>query len=230
MKKVVIFDFDGVILDSFPDQYKWFQHISHKLGRTFFHSYEEFRNDYTEPVYPNMYELLALDWEKNKNLIWQEYNGYKRNSRINLVPGIAGELEKVRGLGLEMAIASSNTNEIVLKHLDSNNLSQYFRTIVTKDDLIEPGRKEPRLKPDPYCLYVALKQLKANPEDALYIGDQTTDIIAARRVKEKLGHEMKVLAVTYGYANKSRLVTYHPDFIADKPEGIVPEIRKAFSL
>ncbi|MEK6816900.1 MAG: HAD hydrolase-like protein, partial [Nanoarchaeota archaeon] len=139
MKKTVIFDFDGVILDSFPNQYKWFQHISQRLGRTFMHSLEEFKSDYVEPVYPNMYELLGLDWKKNKSFIWGEYTEYMRNAKVGLVPGIADVLEDVRGLSLEMAIASSNTSDIILKHLDSNRLGHYFRAVITKEDLAEPG-------------------------------------------------------------------------------------------
>ena len=85
MEDTIIFDFDGVILDSFPDQFKWFSHICNFLEKSFpYKSLDEFKKDYREPVYPDMYSFLGFNWNKEKEVIWEEYIKHKAHSNINL--------------------------------------------------------------------------------------------------------------------------------------------------
>ncbi len=68
--KSVIFDFDGVVLDSFSDQFRWFKHICGVLGKGFpYMTTDEFKRDYREPVYPDMYSFLGFEWDADKDVI-----------------------------------------------------------------------------------------------------------------------------------------------------------------
>ncbi|MFH0797881.1 MAG: HAD family hydrolase [Candidatus Woesearchaeota archaeon] len=228
MIKNLIFDFDGVILDSFPDQYKWFSHISNHLGKPFDYSMQEFKEVYCEPVYPNMYEFLGLEWGRNKGVIWSEYNKHKANATIELVTGIVPVLDKLRNMGLEMAIASSNTKDAIGKQLDDHGLHGYFSIVTTKDDLSKNEKGEPNLKPHPECILIALGRMGKAPEDCVYIGDQVSDIEATRRIIDSNGKPMKVMAATYGYSTFEKLLKHGPDFIVTTPQAIVTTARMNF--
>ena len=216
MKKAIILDGDGVLLDSFSDQFSWFGHISSVLDKEFlYQDIEEFREDYREPVYPDMYEFLGLEWKKNKSLIWDEYNLYKANAKIELFPRVEEIVLKLNER-YRLAMASSNTHEHITQHLGGNGLMGAFETIVAKEDLpLLDG--EPKLKPYPDCLVLALDRLGCSPSKAVYVGDQTSDIVAARNVEAVLGEPLEVVGVTYGFASPKKIMDANPDYIIDEP-------------
>ena len=223
--KSVIFDFDGVILDSFQDQFLWFSKICGVLDKPFNYSIEEFKEVYREPVYPDMYSFLGFDWGKEKDVIWKEYNAHKSNSQIGIFEGIS---DVIKSLGeYKLAIASSNTHNAIGKQLKAHCLEDYFRVIVGKEDL-PVVNNEPLLKPDPAGIIIALDRLGCCPYDAVYVGDQTSDIVAAKRVCEVRGSAVQSIAVTYGYSTKERLSACLPDYVADSPKSLL-ELLKNFS-
>jgi len=221
MVDTVIFDFDGVILDSFPDQFKWFSHICGVLGKDFsYSSLDEFRDDYREPVYPNMYNFLGFDWNSEKDTIWSEYNKHKATAQISLFEGIEQVIINLSKKGRTLAIASSNTHEAIHKQLHDHKIDQYFKVIVGKDNLpVENG--DPQLKPHPACILLALDKLRCSPGNAIYVGDQPADIIAARNVADYRNHPIPVVAVTYGYSPPKRLLELNPDHMVHRPEELL---------
>lgn len=214
MYNAAIFDFDGVILDSFQDQYKWFRHISSVLEKKFpYKNIDEFKEDYREPVYPDMYRFLGFDWDSEKNIIWKEYNQHKANAKIELFDDIQDTIKELNKRGINLAIASSNTHDAIYKHLRNNNLDIYFQAVVCKEDL-PVENCEPLLKPNPACIMLALNKLQ-NPTNAIYIGDQPSDIIATKRAG------IASAAVTYGYSSKEKLLEHSPDYVVDNPKQIL---------
>tara|TARA_B100002003_G_C14146773_1_gene551432 strand:+ start:484 stop:1158 length:675 start_codon:yes stop_codon:yes gene_type:complete len=216
----IIFDFDGVILDSFPDQFNWFQHICNFLEKPFpYSSLDELKKDYREPVYPDMYSFLGFDWNKEKNVIWDEYIKHKAHSEVSLFDGIDNVIKELHGNGKTLAIASSNTHDAIYRQLDEHKLRSYFDVVIGKDDLpVENG--EPQLKPHPACLLLALDQLGCKPAETKYVGDQPSDIIAARRVREYRDFSMPVVAVTYGFSPKEELLKMNPEAVAYSPKEL----------
>jgi len=223
--KALILDFDGVIVDSFPDQFKWFKHICSVLKKPFqYHSIEQFREDYLEPVYPNMYTFMGFNWEQEKEVIWSEYNQYKARATIGICSGIEEVIRKCRQREIDLAIASSNTNQAIDKQLQNHGLESYFKVIVGKEQLpVEKG--EPLLKPHPACLLLALQQLGCSPSETVYVGDQPSDILAAKNVSQHRGESIPIIAVTYGYSTRSKLLAFQPEMIIDHPLELLNIIR-----
>ncbi len=221
MHKIQIYDFDGVLLNSFDDQFRWFSYICRALEKNFsYRSIEEFREAYREPVYPDMYLDLGFVWEQEKDIIWKEYNSYKKNNHVRLFDGIEETIKEIYSRGIRLAIASSNTSEVIHKYLNNNNIISCFDLIVGKEDLPEKNG-EPLLKPHPACILKAIEELGCETDDAIYIGDQPSDIIAARGIA-RFGHEpMKVAAVSYGFSPKPKLAELKPDYMIDSPQELL---------
>ena len=66
--------------------------------------------------------------------------------------------------------------------------------------------------------FFLIKEYKLNLEEVIYIGDEDRDIIAAKRVG------VKVIAVTWGYNSKEKLMKEKPDCLVSSPK----ELEKIF--
>lgn len=215
--KGIIWDFDGVILDSFKDQFEWFRKVCGIYNKPFvYNNLEDFRRDFREPVCPNMYTLLGFDWKNERDILWGRYHEHNRQAVLKIVKGIDSVIKELDASGLRQCIASSNAHEGIEKRLDENQLRKYFPVIVAKEDL-PLENNEPKYKPYPDCLLLCLEKLSLNPWECVYIGDQASDIYAARNVKAIAGGNLSVIAVSYGYSPWQKLKAAKPDYPKDNP-------------
>ena len=88
--------------------------------------------------------------------------------RFEVLPGVVDSLERLRALGLELAVVG-NWDFSLHQRLEELGLAHYFRTVV-----------HAARKPLPDGLLQALAQLGVDPGRALHIGDESADEEAAR--------------------------------------------------
>jgi HAD superfamily hydrolase (TIGR01509 family) len=93
---------------------------------------------------------------------------YAAAMHFDPLPGVAGALERLRSLGLELAVVA-NWDLTLRRLLDEIGLSGYFSAIVHAAG-----------KPAPEGLLRALADLEVVPSRALHIGDDEVDELAAR--------------------------------------------------
>ena len=103
--------------------------------------------------------------ELGASLTAQEYID---SIRFELIPGAVESLERLRALGLSLAVVG-NWDFSLHQRLADAGLSGYFATVV-----------HVARKPDPAGLVVALERLRVHPRRALHIGDEEADEQAAR--------------------------------------------------
>ena len=90
--------------------------------------------------------------------------------RFELLPGVIGSLDRLRSLGLTLAVVG-NWDFSLHERLAEAGLAGYFATVV-----------HAARKPDPAGLLLALEHLRVHPSRALHIGDEEADAEAARAV------------------------------------------------
>ena len=88
--------------------------------------------------------------------------------RFETLPGVAESLERLRALGLELAVVG-NWDFSLRERLEQVELARYFAVVV-----------HAARKPAPDALLQALKQLGVDPARGVHIGDDKTDEQAAR--------------------------------------------------
>ena len=93
---------------------------------------------------------------------------YARAMQFALLPGVVAALERLRSLGLELAVVA-NWDLTLHRLLDEVGLTRYFGAVVHAAG-----------KPAPDGLLRALAQLGVDPARALHIGDDAADELAAR--------------------------------------------------
>lgn len=176
MIRAVIFDFDGLLVDTEGPIFEVWQRIyrerGHELPRERWLSIIGTASGPFDP-------LIDLGQRTGVPLEADELNTlervYYREATIaqTLLPGVDRYLDDARALGMKTAIASSSSREWVMEHLERFGIADRFDTVVCKDDVTST-------KPDPELYDLALERLGVRSEDAIALEDSTNGIRAAK--------------------------------------------------
>ena len=170
---------DGVLIESEDSNIKFFQDLIESFGyprpsarriKSFLHLTSK---DMIKTLLPNEpAERIEEIWRRGFKI----YSKYLRY--IKLKPGVKSALEKL-SKKFTLGIATSRVRSSVESILKKFNLKKYFEVIITFEDYENP-------KPHPEPLLKALKKLKLNPNEAIYVGDTISDFEAAKRAGMKV--------------------------------------------
>ena len=205
--KVVLFDFDGTIADT----YNAIVEISNQLSSEF--GYKALKEE----------ELLLLKNLSSREIVkLSEISIFKipflvRRVRTELSKEIA-DLSPIRGInsilfelksrGYILGIVTSNNKENVDIFLRKNRLSSLFSYIYSSTSIFGKHRVIER----------AIRSNRLNKADVVYVGDETRDIRSSR--KSGIG----VVAVSWGFNSAEILQEYEPDYLVNTPKELLKAI------
>jgi beta-phosphoglucomutase len=211
MLNAVIFDFDGIIVDSEPMHYQAFQRVLEPLNKGF--SWEEYckvyigyddRDAFKEAFKARDEKVSTRDLKRmiaQKAGIFQELI---HNGEATPLPG-AVELIQSIPRKLPLALCSGALKEDILPIITNLGIENSFNVIVTAEDT-------KKSKPDPAPYKLALEKLGLDtPGTAIAIEDTPAGLLSAKRAG------LKVLAVTNSY---DREYLMEADAITDSLEKI----------
>ena len=172
----VIFDFDGLIVDTESTGYHTWREIfaehGHELqvelyaqvvGTDFNTSYDP-RRDLEERT------GRVFDWEAIE--ITRKKRERELRQHLKLLPGVADRLQEADSLGLRIAMASSSPRTWIDSWMDQLGLHDHFHHISTVDDT-------GKVKPDPSLFLHAAEKLGVKPEEAVIFEDSLNGLRAA---------------------------------------------------
>ena len=173
--EAVVFDFDGVIIDTeTPDFTTWQQEFrAHgvELSRELWSGYIGGGVGAFD-IYSHLAELTGSDLDRDEV-------GPRRRGRyldaVNanpLLPGVIDYLSAARRLGLRVAIASNSSRDWVEGHVAHRGLGGYIEAIRTPDDV-------GAVKPAPDVYLAALDAVGVPPKRAVAVEDSPTGAAAA---------------------------------------------------
>ena len=200
----VMFDWDGVLLDSLGASMNVYNRILPGLGME-----PLSRERFLELQGPNWYEFYSkLGIPESR---WSEVDKgwvrlYKEES-LSLQPDARSCLTALRGSGFSLALITNGSRRRVEKELDGFNMREYF-------DSVQFGEKKEELKPSPIMLEKALRELGLRPENAVYAGDAPDDIIAAKNAG------VPSIAVGRDPILAKRLLAEKPDYLVGDLEEL----------
>lgn len=198
--QAVIFDFDGVIVDTEPLHYRAFQEVLIPLGLGF--SWEEYVETYMgfddRDAFREAFRVkdLFIDHQKLARLIDRKASIFQKIIRegITPYPGVVELVGKLRAAHLPLAICSGALRSDITPILDTLKIGDCFDVIVTAEDVA-------RSKPDPECYRVAFARLREtrqetefSPATTYAIEDTPAGISSASRAG------LRVIAVTNSYS------------------------------
>lgn len=178
--KGIIFDLDGLLVDS--ERLYWKANIQ---------AAKEYQIDTPEDAYLQLAGATAKEMEdfyhkyfksekerdafikRTDDLVWQ----WTDEGKLKLQPGVQEALDKFQDLGLPMAIASSNYEDVVEHALWSTGIRNYFKFHLSYID-VQKGNIKAKPAPDIYLL--AAKKLNINKANLLVFEDSPTGVEAAK--------------------------------------------------
>lgn len=181
MLKAIVFDMDGVIVDSEPLHKKVQQTLLARYGIE--PTEEELQNyvglgikpllerhiqKYHLPVALEDLHLLYLE------TLFQIFT----NGELIPIPGAVELIRQGKNAGLKLGIASSSPLKLIHLILNRLQIIQHFDSIVSGDQ-VEKG------KPDPEIFLESAKRLHCEPFECVVIEDSTNGIIAAKKAHMK---------------------------------------------
>jgi beta-phosphoglucomutase len=211
----VLFDFDGVIVDSERLHWSAFNKVLEPYGKTlswsgYFETYIGFDD---REVFRRLFP--GLETEKTAGLITAKAAAFQSLLERDGAAALPGAVEMIRQISgqLPLAICSGALREDILPVLGTLGIESAFDVIVTAEET-------PRSKPDPAPYIRAWEKLAAgfptlgDPAAGLAIEDTPAGIASAR------GAGLKVLAVTNSYPGEELTAA---DVIVDSLEGLSVE-------
>ena len=174
--KALVFDFDGLIVDTEVPIFRAWQRIYREHGQELplarWLTIIGTASGPFDPVIDLAKKTGAkLDGPELKAL---EVLYYQEATALQqLLPGVIDYLVTARQLGLKTAVASSSTRTWVMDHLNRFGIGGHFDAIVCREDV-------KRTKPDPDLYSTALQRLGARPDEAIAFEDSTNGIHAAK--------------------------------------------------
>lgn len=177
MIKALVFDFDGLILETETPIFQSWQELYRDYGLEL--RLEQWianvgtAEEMFDPL-ANLEQQLGRPIDREVELPRRRRRELELIQTQSILPGVLDYLQDARKLGLKIGLASSSPCEWVVGHLERLGLIGYFEAIVASDDVA-------RTKPDPALYRTAVEWLKVNPEQAVAFEDSLNGLIAAKR-------------------------------------------------
>jgi HAD superfamily hydrolase (TIGR01509 family) len=180
MIQALIFDFDGLIIDTETPEFVCWQNIYREHGFEFPHDrWGSIIGGSGHSDFDAAEHLCRLSQGQLDAAALRARN-YSDSHQIIMkqgpLPGVLDYLQDAKRLGLKLAIASSSPHSWVDDHARRIGVFDFFDEIVTADD-VGPGRT----KPNPDLFLTALSRLKVPKEAAIVFEDSPNGVKAANR-------------------------------------------------
>jgi beta-phosphoglucomutase family hydrolase len=207
--RAVIWDMDGVLVDTAPFHLKTWQETFQKKGVTF--TEDDFRRNFGQRADAIVRNTLgqALSQDEVDAIVEQKNRNFRRAVRHSIKP-LPGAIELIKLLaesGFRIALASSAPVENIRLLTETLGIYHLFQSIIS-------GRDVPESKPSPQLFLLAARRLGVAPENCVVIEDAIAGVTAARRAG------MHCVAVT---STNSRERLQEADLIVDTLESVTVE-------
>ncbi|MED7954521.1 MULTISPECIES: HAD-IA family hydrolase [unclassified Streptomyces] len=202
--RAVVFDLDGVIVDSFD-----------VMRRAFLTAYDEVVGDGRPPFeeycrhlgryFPDIMRIMGLPLELEEPFVRESY---RLAHQVTVHEGVRELLAELNRRGIRLAVATGKSGPRARSLLDQLGLLHHFDHVLGSDEVA-------RAKPAPDIVLRALELLRLPAGQAVMIGDAVTDLASAR------GAGVGAIAALWGETDEPALLAERPDAVLRRPDELL---------
>ncbi|NUS15104.1 MAG: HAD-IA family hydrolase [Streptomyces sp.] len=202
--EAVVFDLDGVVVDSFAVMRQAFLTAYAEVvgdGKAPFEEYSKHLGRY----FPDIMRIMGLPLELEGPFVRESY---RLAHQVTVFDGVPELLADLTGRGLRLAVATGKSGPRARSLLDTLGLLPHFTHVIGSDEVA-------RAKPAPDIVLRALDLLGVRPERAMMVGDAVTDLASAR------GAGVTAVAALWGETDEPALLAASPDAVLRRPGDLL---------
>jgi HAD superfamily hydrolase (TIGR01509 family) len=177
MIQTVIFDMDGVIVDTEPvHRYAYFQHFSELNIAVSEELFTSFTGNSTRNVFQRINTIFNLNADVEELILRKRTifnDAFDHKEDLELLEGVENLIKNLHENGVELILASSASKVTIDRVFRRFGLHPYFSNIVSGEDF-------PKSKPHPAIFEFAASLSKAPKENCIVIEDSTNGVLAAK--------------------------------------------------
>ena len=174
--RALVFDFDGLILDTEEPVYRSWLEVYQAHGEELpFERWVQIVGSTTAGFHPQHHLEERLGRTLPKEVLDRRIG--RRTEMIlarDVLPGVVRHLEEARAMGLKVGVASSSTRDWVSGHLERLGILESFDCMRCRDDVANA-------KPEPDLYLAVLDCLGVPASEAIAIEDSPNGVLAAKR-------------------------------------------------
>ena len=215
MKKLVIFDLDGTLLDTIADLAGATNYALTQLGYPT-HDTDTIRTFVGNGINKLLERALPANEQTEENVMrmrsyFVPYYDAHNADLSSPYPGIEVLLQRLQDNGIEIAVASNKYQEATTKLVKHSFPPIQFAEVLGQRENIP-------VKPHPTIVFDILNKTGIDKKEVLYVGDSGVDMQTAQNA------EVDAIGVTWGFRSRIELETLHPLGIIDKAEELMDYI------
>lgn len=189
MIKAILFDMDGVIIETEQETFKFYQECLRKQGIKLKNSdfkykagkkSKDFWNDVLTPE-----QQKQIDTKKLTQLKRKMFNDHPEKF-VKKIDGVTNLLRTLKNNKFKLALVSQNESQMINTIVDWLNIREYFDVLLSIDDT-------QNLKPDPEIYLLAAKKLLIDPNECVVVEDSQDCIDPIRNA------QMKCIFIEHNY-------------------------------
>lgn len=198
-----MFDFDGVICDSFEPTILLLSSISEKYGFKSPSIIDFIQLRQLETL--DIFASFGIDKAELPTIIVQLLEAFSLQiDSLKIVHGMQEVVREFYKNNIKMGIVTSNSDHNVTRFLNNHKIN-YF-------DFIHSGAFFNKGE----ILKKIIKEENHDPQTTFYVGDESRDIVASREAN------LCSVSATWGFNAETVLARHSPDYIINSPKELIP--------